>query len=90
MEKIKMRDDVCARAVLELEAYDCPITSDNIIQVVSGWAANLRSGIGEEAHRHLESIGVKDMTGMTWEEQDARALAEAQKYEAFVEYFSVM
>ena len=87
----KIRQDVCAEALLYLESYDCQVTSDNVIRVVKEWAENLRSQVGAEAHERLiNTLGVKDCTGMTWEQEDKQMLEEAERYEEFVEYFSAM
>ena len=66
-----------------LESWDCPLTKDNISRVLSEWINNLRSSIGEEAHRRL-ALYVDDLTGMTWEEQDERSLKKIRQCEDYL------
>ena len=66
-----------------LESWDCPVTKDNICRVLSEWISNLKSHIGKEAHER-EALYVEDLTGMTWEEQDAYALEKIKRCEEYM------
>ncbi len=66
-----------------LDSWDCPLTTDNISRVLSEWIDNLKGFIGEEAHRR-EALYVEDLTGMTWEEQDAQHLKKIQQCEEYL------
>ncbi len=63
-----------------LESWDCEPTVDNMSRVISEWISNLRSQIGEEAHKRA-ALYVTDLTGMTWEEQDAWATRRIKELE---------
>ena len=71
-----------------LESWDCPVTRDNIIKCVTEWRDNLRSQIGEEAHKRSLALGIVDDTGMSWEEQDRYAIRQAARYEAYLKKIS--
>ena len=71
-----------------LESWDCAITRDNIIKCVTEWKDNLLSQIGEDAHRRLQEMGIKDCTGLSWEEQDKSAKKHADQYDAYLKKIS--
>ena len=68
-------------AVLQLLSWDCPINADMVAKVLKDWIRNCWSHIGEEYHKTLTSLGVKDLTGMTMEEHNAQSIELARDYE---------
>ena len=56
--------------VIDILSWDGKVSYESIIQVLSGKISNLKSQIGEEYHKKLIAYGIKDETGMTWDEQD--------------------
>lgn len=82
MEKLFM--NIC----MDLWSYDAAITYDVFVNEINRIIANLNSCIGEDAHKHLEQIGVKDETGMTWQEQDEYYKREIDKYAQLLRWLS--
>ncbi len=71
-----------------LESWDCPVTREQVIKIVSEWRDNLKSYIGKEAHQRLMALGVIDETGMSWEEQDNQSAKKIERYELYLSKIS--
>ena len=73
-------DDVIQEVIDYLESWDIEPTKEKIKRVLNNWIENLYSHVGVEAHKHEEECGTVDLTGMTWEEQDAQMLKQIESY----------
>ena len=71
---------VLAEIIDYLENWDIEPTKDKIKKVLNDWIENLHSHVGAEAHRHEIECGIDDLTGLTWEEQDAQMLQQIERY----------
>jgi len=71
---------------MDLWSWDAEISYELFTKTLRDCIANLKSHIGEEAHRYLESVGVIDNTGLTWEEQDRNTQKEIARYEELLKY----
>ena len=56
-----------------LKSCDIKPTKEIIAEELNFYIKNLYSHVGEEAHKHSESIGIINDTGMTLEEAVAKA-----------------
>lgn len=63
-----------------LKSCDIKPTKEIIAEELNFYIKNLYSHVGEEAHKHSESIGIINDTGMTWEEMDAQMLKQIEEY----------
>ena len=68
-----------------LESCDVEPTEELIKQTLNKWIENLYSHIGAEAHKHSLDCGVKDETGMSWEDQDMLMLKQIDRYKKCIE-----
>ena len=71
---------------MEMWACDVEISYDFFKADIDRRIKNFESSIGEEAHKRLEAMGVNDLTGQTWEEQDAYALKRIEEYKELLSY----
>ena len=71
---------------MDLWSWDVEISYELFTKTLRDCIANLKSHIGEEAHRYLERVGVIDNTGLTWEEQDRNTQKEIERYEELLKY----
>lgn len=55
-------------------------TKENIAKTLSRWIENLYSHVGKAAHEHEREIGIRDETGISWEEQDLITLQKICAY----------
>lgn len=74
--------DIC----MDLWSGDVTISYDIFTQEIHERIKNQESYIGEDSHKRLESLGIIDNTGMTWEEQDAQTQKEIAKYKELLSY----
>ena len=63
-----------------LKSCDIKPTKKIIEEELNFYIKNLYSHVGEEAHKHAESIGIINDTDMTWEEMDAQMLKQIEEY----------
>jgi len=63
-----------------LKSWDVTPTKENIKEVLTEWINNLYSHIGVEAHKNELALGIKDETGLSWEEQDNIMLSQIEDY----------
>lgn len=68
--------DIC----MDLWAGDVTISYERFIKEIQERIENLESYIGEDAHKRLESMGIEDNTGMSWEEQDKQTEKQISEY----------
>lgn len=82
----KNMKDLFMNICMDLWSGDVTISYDRFTQEIQERIKNLESYIGEDSHKHLESLGIIDNTGMTWEEQDAQTQKEIEKYKELLSY----
>ncbi len=80
MEKIFMN------IMMDLWAGDAEVSYELFIEEINIRINNLKSYIGKEAHQMLEAMGVKDKTGMSWEEQDEDTMRQIKEYIELLDY----
>lgn len=72
--------------MMDLWAGDAEVSYELFIKEINKCINNLKSYIGKEAHQRLEAMGVKDETGMSWEEQDENTMRQIKKYIELLDY----
>ena len=71
---------------MDLWSWDAEISYDMFKGEIVSRINNLRSHIGSEAHIKERELGIIDVTGMTWEEQDKFATQQIKEYEQLLNY----
>lgn len=77
-----------AEVIDYLESWDIKPTKEKMQSVLNDWIKNSYSHVGAESHRHEIECGIEDLTGMTWEEQDAQMLQQIERYKKCLEVIS--
>lgn len=80
MEKLFM--NLC----MDLWAGDVSISYKLFIEEINERISNLKSHMGEEAHRRESELGIIDKTGISWEEQDRYTQKQINEYQRLLEY----
>lgn len=81
MNLVSLREMNKMTEVIEyLESLDIEPTKENIKRTLNKWISNLYSHVGKAAHEHEAKIGIKDETGISWEEQDLITLQKICAY----------
>lgn len=80
IEMYESTDSEMNEVIEYLKSWDCKPTKENIANTLSRWMENLYSHVGKAAHEHEAKIGIKDETGISWEEQDLITLQQICAY----------
>lgn len=77
--------DLFIETIIDMWAGDMDISLESFVDEIRKYISNLESLIGKDSHRYLEAVGVKDLTGETWEEQDNHTKQQIKAYKKILE-----